>query len=92
MKERIEALEKENKEKDSTINKLKAENGRLRAKNNVLEGKVNLYKNEESKERRSYNNSNSRTPNYSYNSGGMDFNKIVSGEFTKEHNFFNFSV
>lgn len=52
MKGRIEILEKDNKEKDATINKLKAENGRLRAHKNVLEGKLKYKKTEEAKESR----------------------------------------
>jgi hypothetical protein len=52
LRKRIEILEDENKRKDVTINKLKAENGQLRAQKNVMHGKLKREINEEAKEKR----------------------------------------
>lgn len=52
LRQRIEILEDENKRKDVTINKLKAENGQLRAQKNVMSGKLKREINEEAKEKR----------------------------------------
>ena len=52
LRARIEYLEQQNREKDSIISKLKAENGQLRSQKNVMQGKINRYKTEEAKEKR----------------------------------------
>jgi predicted RNase H-like nuclease (RuvC/YqgF family) len=52
LRNRIEYLEQQNKQKDSIINKLKAENGQLRSQRNIMQGKLNNYKSEEAKEKR----------------------------------------
>jgi len=53
LRRRIETLEVQNRDKDSTIRKLKAENGQLRAQRNVMQSKLKFHENEETKETRS---------------------------------------
>ena len=62
MQIKIQLLERENKEKDQVISRLKAENGRLRATNNVLQGKVKRKVNEEVKERKNTHGPSNRLP------------------------------
>lgn len=57
LRNRIEALEEDNRNKDIMINKLKAENGQLKSINRVLQGKLKRKSDDEARERRNENTS-----------------------------------